>query len=284
MTQQHLAFAFALPFRVYDQAGHFGHVVFEVGYDGHAAVDHPVVLQHGEFFDVAFDDGTTAGHQRTIGLQRFDQLDNGADVIDHGRAQVVEGIFNHHGSYAVVREDFEQYRAVERVWQQVSTRDPALHGARGVRQEGERVFVERLFGQQAISRLAGEFGDDVAGLILDQAVLCQEDELFGAQRNGHAGGQIFHREVEGFAGGREAQRGKQDNGALVDDRLHRLDIDLAHGTRVQVIDAIDDAHRPRRDKIARDDPYLGVRHGRVGQALAERGLDIETDFAGSFLG
>ena len=51
---------------------------------------------------------------------------------------------------------------------------------------------------------------------------------------------------------------------------------LARDAGVLEINAVNNAHRTRDDEIARDDTNGSIGHRRVGQALAERRLDIET--------
>src|SRR5690606_36980655 len=119
VPQQHLAFPFTLPLGVNDQAGHFGHAVFQIVDYGHASVYDAVVLQYREAFDVTFEDGAPARQQGAVVSQVFDQLHCGAEVTDLGRAQAVERFFDQHGTKAVVRENFEQHRNVNSVGQQV---------------------------------------------------------------------------------------------------------------------------------------------------------------------
>ena len=112
-----------------DEASHFGHRIGRVIVQRRATVDHAVVLEHSEVFHVAFDDGATAGNQRAVRLERLDQLENGADVVDGGWPQVIQGIFDHHGAHAVVGEDFKQDHAIHREGDEVGARDAALDGA-----------------------------------------------------------------------------------------------------------------------------------------------------------
>ena len=61
-------------------------------------------------------------------------------------------------------------------------------------------------------------------------------------------------------------------------------VDRAHQAAVHEVDAVDDAHRPRGEEVARDHAHGGVGHRRIRQTLRERGLDLEAQLAGSFLG
>ncbi len=70
---------------------------------------------------------------------------------------------------------------------------------------------------------------------------------------------------------------------VLQDRVDRFVRDLAHDAGQFQIDAIDDAHRTCGDEVAGDDADRSMRHRRVRQALAERGFDIEAQFAGGFL-
>ncbi len=48
------------------------------------------------------------------------------------------------------------------------------------------------------------------------------------------------------------------------------------------IDAVQNADRARRHEVAGHHADVRVRHRRVRQALADRGFDIQTHFAGRF--
>src|SRR3546814_12820925 len=84
--------------------------------------------------------------------------------------------------------------------------------------------------------LAGQFGIDCAVRIPHGAVLGQENKFFSPQGNGGASGQVFHGQVERFAGWRKTQWRKQYDGALVDDISDGVLIHLAHRSGVFVID------------------------------------------------
>ena len=66
-------------------------------------------------------------------------------------------------------------------------------------------------------------------------------------------------------------------------RRMRRGVDAPHQAAVHEVDAVDDAHRPRGEEVARHHAHRGVGHRRVRQALRERGLDLEAQLAGGFL-
>jgi hypothetical protein len=95
---------------------------------------------------------------------------------------------------------------------------------------------------------------------------------------------LFHRQVEGFAGGREAEGTEQHQGAGLDGPPDGGLVDPPHQAAVDEVDAVDDAHRARGQEVARDHAHGGVGHRRIRQALGEGRLDLEAQLAGGFLG
>ena len=65
------------------------------------------------------------------------------------------------------------------------------------------------------------------------------------------------------------------------DALH---VHFAHHARMLKIHPIDHTHWAGGDEVARHHPHCGSRHGGVGQALAEGGLDFVAQLAGGLLG
>ena len=197
---------------------------------------------------------------------------------------------DHHGADAVVREHFQQQRAVLREGQDVRALDAAAAGLDAVAQVEGRVAGlggRGQRGQQPLGVGQRELGVDralrVVGLLVDAGDLGDEEQLVGLQRHGGAGRHVFHRQVEGLAGGREAEGREQHQRAGVDGLAHRGRIDLAHHAAVHEVDAVDDADRPRGQEVARHHAHDRVGHRRVGQALRERGLDLEAQLAGGLL-
>ena len=124
----------------------------------------------------------------------------------------------------------------------------------------------------------------VGGVLADAGDLGDEQQLVGLQGDRRARRDVFHRQVERLAGRREAERREQQHRADVDRAPDRRRVDLADDAAVHEVDAVDDADRPRRQEVARDDADDRVGHRRVRQALRERRLDLEAQLAGGFLG
>src|SRR3954453_3231751 len=89
--------------------------------------------------DVAFDLMASAPTERAARLERLDQRQNPADVVWRRFAQAFQILVRDHRADAVVQEQFEQQAAVERIWDDVRTRDPAAARADGMLQVEARV-------------------------------------------------------------------------------------------------------------------------------------------------
>ena len=122
------------------------------------------------------------------------------------------------------------------------------------------------------------------GVHADAGHLGQEQQLVGLELDGHAGCHLLHAEVEGLARGREAEGGDQHQRLGIQRAVNALHIHLAHQARVHEVHAVDDAHRACREEVARDHAHACAGHGRVGQALAEGGLDLVAQLARGLLG
>ena len=107
--QQPLAIALALHRRVDGQTGHLGHPLLGKRVHRRTAEDHLVVLDHREVADLGLDQCPVALDQRAVGLQRLDQRQNAAHVVDGGFAQRFQCFLHHHRAHAVVQEELQQH-------------------------------------------------------------------------------------------------------------------------------------------------------------------------------
>ena len=189
--------------------------------------------------------------------------------------------------------DLQQQGAVRGKGQDVAALDAMLAGFDAVLQikrSVRRVLRVGQLGQQFLGGGQRQFGVNrvviagrLCGLDADAGNLGQENQLVGLQLDGHAGGDFFHAQVEGFARGRKAKRRQQHHRAELQrapdaDRVH-----LAHQARVFEINPIDNADRPGGDEVAGDHAHRRAGHGRVGQALAEGRFNLVAQLAGGFL-
>ncbi|MNS89026.1 hypothetical protein D3C72_1230240 [compost metagenome] len=149
----------------------------------------------------------------------------------------------------------------------------------------------RQFGQQLLRNIQWQLGIDrvvfalrLQRLEADARHLGQEHQFVGLELDGNAGGNFFHAEVERLARGRKAKGRHQHHGTHVERAMDAADIDLAHQARMHEIHAVHNADGACGNKIARYDAHRGPGHGRIGQALAESSLDLESQLASGFLG
>ncbi len=101
----------------------------------------------------------------------------------------------------------------------------------------------------------------------------ERDQLVGAERDRDVGREFFARQIERFTGRRVAERRQQHDATLVQHLMDAFAVDAPHATGEQVVDAVDDAERPRGDEIARQHVNLGVVQRRVRQTHREQSLD-----------
>ena len=132
----------------------------------------------------------------------------------------------------------------------MSASDTVFAGLERMTQVIGRVGGKMTGGKQFVRQGLGDFGLQHALRIEDAVHLGQKNELVGIQFDRGAAGDIFEGQVEGLAGGTEAQWCHQDDGATVEREADGLYVDLARDAGMQVIDAIDHANRPRGDKVA----------------------------------
>ena len=287
--EQLFSIAGALALRRYGDGGHLGGFGFGVGVKRGTAKDHAVMLDDGVALDVALDFGAVAFDQRAVFFKRLNQLQDAAHIVDGGLAQFFELLVDHHGADAVVYIHLQQQRAVQRKRDDVAALYARLASLDAVLQIKTRVggvLRGGQLGQQGLGAGQGQLGVDgvvfaggLTGLHADAGHLGQKNQLVGLERHRHRGGHLFHGQVEGFARGGEAQWRQQHQRTHVQRALDARHIDLAHQTRMLEVHAIDDAHGPCGEEVARDHAHRGTRHGGVGQALAERGLNLVAQLA-----
>ena len=94
-----------------------------------------------------------------------------------------------------------------------------------------------------------------------------------AQADRDLGRDFLEREIEDLAGGRVAERRDQHDVAVVETLADRVGVDAAHLAGQEHVDAVDDAHRLRRDEVARRHTDARAGHRRVRDAKRQQGLD-----------
>ncbi|MNS81095.1 hypothetical protein D3C72_1147960 [compost metagenome] len=256
------------------EAGQLGHAVFRERQHRDAGGDAVVVFQHRVVADLHFQVFAAALDQDALFLQRADQRQDVADVLDAGLADLDQRIARDHGAGAVVGKQLHQQRAVVVVADQVRAHHALAGGADGVGQAeaallaADAALVDRL-------RLVGGDGVVQHAVGINQAVaLHQEDQLLRLQLDGGMAGHFFHGHVEGFAGRRVADQRGQHQLAAVEALVDGLGVDLAHAAAVLHVDAVDHAQRLRGDEVAAGDAQVGTVHRRIGHPHRQEGFQI----------
>jgi len=182
-----------------------------------------------------------------------------------------------------MREQFNQQSAVQSHRNQVGARHAAAARAHQERKLGQRLLGRRMRGQDPLSLFHRQLGAQLAAGIAHAVQRADQHQLVGFERDRGAGRHVLDLQVEGLAGGRKSKRRHQHQRVRLQRPHDRLGIDPAHHTGVLKVDPIDDADRPRQHEVAADHADLAVGHRRVGQALRERGFDVQADSAGGLL-
>ena len=113
LVHQRLAVAFAPEVGMHGQRGELADLLVRERVERGAADDLAVVLGDDEALDLALQPLARAAHQHALLLERLDDREDAADVVDRRVAQVRERRRRDHRADAVAREELEQQRAVD---------------------------------------------------------------------------------------------------------------------------------------------------------------------------
>ena len=135
------------------------------------------MLEHDEPADLLLQQLAAAAHQGAVGLQRLDQLQDAADVVDCRTAQPLELVGGDHASGAGVGEELDQQCAVYIARDNVRALDAGAHRFHRARERGPRLARQvAAVRKQVLGLLAGQLGPQRALGIEDRGIR-KEDEL-----------------------------------------------------------------------------------------------------------
>ena len=245
-----------------------------------AADDHAVALDHRELRDLVLELLARAAHQDAFLLQRLDQLDDAAHVLDLGGADLFVGVVGDQRARAVAGEQLLQQGAVARVGDDVHALDAVAAGLAGGVHVTQQLGVDQLVAQVLVDVVGDHLAQQAVVLAVEDALLlAQADQLVGLQRGGHRYGHVLGEQVEDFARGRVAGRAEDDDVVVGEVLVDDLGVHRAHFAGQAEVDAVAHAVGLGGDEVAGHGVDLGAVHGRVGQAHAQQRLDLQTDGA-----
>ena len=96
-----------------------------------------------------------ANHQNTAGLERFDQAENAANVVDTGRAATLVKQISDHGAVTVASEQLQQQPAIDLLVEQMHAFYLRLDGQDRLVQEVAQFLRRRGVGQQSFAVRGG---------------------------------------------------------------------------------------------------------------------------------
>ena len=134
LVHQRLAVALAPEVRMHGQRRELADLLLGKRVQRGAADDRAVVLGDDEALDLGLQPLARAAHQNALLLERLDDREDAADVVDRRAAQVRERRRRDHRAHAVAREELEQQRAVEVAADEVRALDAVVAGADRARQ------------------------------------------------------------------------------------------------------------------------------------------------------
>ncbi len=265
-------------------AGELRHALFQVRVERGAGDRHALTLHDHEAVDLGLEQLARAAHQHARFLQRTDQLEDAADVVERRRVHRLEGLGGDERARALAGEQLAQNDAVGRARKHVDALDPAAAADGAVGQVQQQILGQpRVRDQQVVDLSRGEVEDRPAAPIGQSLALDQRDELVGADRHGHRARDVGRVQVEDLARRRVADRRYQHDRARVEPLADCVGVDAAHLARVLVVHALAHAERLGGDEVAGRDAYARARHRRVREAHREQGLDLDAHGTGRFL-
>ncbi|CAM5620330.1 hypothetical protein SSTU70S_01056 [Stutzerimonas stutzeri] len=250
-------------FRVDSQTGQLAGIRIGDRIERRAGDDQPVALDDAELLDLALQHLARAPHQNALLLQRCDQVDQPADVLDGGLAQLLELLLGHQGAGAIAGEQLVEQRAVVGIADHVTAPHAAAAGLRGGIQQLGLVLAAEAF-DVGRNLLRAQLAHQPAALVQQPGFGAIKHQLVGLQIDGGAGGDVLTREVENLAGRRVAQRRQQHDGALVEQAADALAVDAPHLAGVVQVDPVEHADRSRGDEVAAGHAQPRALHRRGG--------------------
>ena len=110
--KQFLATSSILVIRMDRQTAQFAYTLLGKGVEGSTGDRSSITLQYREMFDLHLQQFTGATYQYPLTLQRFNQFQYSADIIDRGLAYVLEQIGADQGAYTVTGKEFQQQTGI----------------------------------------------------------------------------------------------------------------------------------------------------------------------------
>jgi hypothetical protein len=208
-----------------------------------------------------------------------------------GLAQAFQLLVDHHGADAVVGEDLLQQRTVHREGQDVRALHALAAGAHAMPQIEGHIGRAPARREAARAGVAASASANSVSMPLSGSSGCSRMPGTSVRKISLSACNAMAVDVatSSIVRLKASPVGENPNGdssttapvsmaSLIGGR-----IDPTHHAAVHEVHAVDDAHRTRGEEVARHHAHRGIGHRRVGQALRERGLDLEPQLPGGLL-
>ena len=251
-------------------AGHLADFLIHKRVERRAGDSQVVANNNGELVDLHLQLLARATHQNTLLLQRANKLQDAADIVNGGAADLLARLHHDLRADTVAREELLQQRAIFLVANQMAAAHAAAAGLHRAAQEAHRagkVVAVALHLVDARLRVVREQLRDNGAVAAGHALLGAEaDHLLRLQLNRQLGGDLFRRQIKTLAGHGDRHRTEQHNRIVIQLPMNRLFVDAANAPAVAIVDAVVHAQRLRDNKVAADHVDMRALQRRVIQA------------------
>ena len=280
LGEQHLSPGATPIVVMHRQAGQLTHSGVGVAMQRRAADRHAVAVDHDVILDLVLQPLPGSGDQHAAGLERLEQREQAADVIQYRLPQLLVAILGDHGADPVAGEQLAKQRVVVVPGKQVRTADTVAGRAAGRAQMAGELAAGRLPFAQGVGFIRCQLALELAAVVVQPGRLSQQNQFIRLERHRDMLGDLRGVEIEDLAGAGVSQRRQDHQIAAGEQALDRLAAHAANFTAVIEIHPAAHAQRFRRHQIAGDGGKLDTMQRRVGQPQRELGFEIETVYRG----
>lgn len=260
-------------------AGHFAYLLIGKGIKRRAGNGHIVPFDNGKFVDFHLQLLAGAAHQDPLLLQRANERQNAADIVDGGPPHL-RGAFHHNlRADTVAGKELLHQGAIFLIADKMAAPHAAAAGFYRPAQKAHgagMVITARLQLLDAPLGVVGEqFGNDIVVFANYTLRRAKADNLLRFQLDSQLRRHLFGGEIKTFAGDRDRHRAEEDDGAAIQLAVNRLIIDTADAPAVAIVHAIIHAQGLGNDKIAAYHIDVRALQRRIIQTHRQPGGDIQ---------
>ncbi len=260
-------------------AGHFADLLFRERVERSAGNGQVIALDNGKFVDLHLQLFARATNQNPLLLQRADQLQDTADIIDGSATDLLGTLHHDLRPDTITREQFLQQGSVFLIANQVATPHTATAGFYCATQKTHGAGVIIPLGFQRFHAGLGFVREKLRHnhpfIVYDALRGAKPNHFFRLQFDGQLGGDLFRRQVKTFTRHGDRHGPHQHDGTAVQLAMNGVFIDAANATAVAIIHTVVHAKRLSDDEVAAHHVDMRALQRRIVQAHREARSDIQ---------